>query len=314
MIRFAFRICIFLTASPFARAAVPRLSVEAMPVSVVAAPAAVAAFPAAPLPLTAAASAPSILAAPSLEAAPAPVTAAPAPAGAGRSVAPRDRDFSSWTLPKEDSGNLTFRDSWFRSARLWDGADPARLLGEGAMGSVFVHPSRPDAIVKVARTGYAEAAGQYMAPDDEVILAYEDYDLDRLAALGAAPRPLSRLTISGRPASVRERIYGRTVSGLARRGLFGPRELSLVHELIRRIAAGGLTARDMNLGNIMIGRRGGDAEERAWLVDTLGVHAREGTDAQRREEMLAEPVPWLAINGFGLARPLGRMLDANAGR
>lgn len=252
---------------------------------------------------------------PSLPAAAVPVSAPSAvPSAAAASLPaahPRDWQFHTWSHPpKEATPGWKFRDLPFFSAKLFDGSRAAEPLGAGAMGSVFAHPTRPDAVVKIARSGYADAAGQAMAPDDETVLAYEDYDLDRLAALGAAPRTLARVEVSGRPGSVRERVYGRTVASLKRAGAFGPREKELVQGLLTRIAEGGFVARDMNLGNILIGRRAGDAEDRAYLVDALGVFEGKGDAAARRAEMLAEPVPWLAWNGFGLARPLSRMLES----
>jgi hypothetical protein len=251
--------------------------------------------------------------APALTAAPAasvPFAPAPNPVAVPASVAhPREWKFSTWTPPaKEETPGWKFRDWPFLSARLFDGGRSVETLGAGAMGSVFVHPTRPHAVVKMARAGYKDAVC-CMAPDDESILQYEDYDLDRLAALDAAPKTLARVQVSGQPGSVRERIYGRTVGSLRRRGAFGADERAMVHDLLRRIAEGGFVARDLNLGNIMIGRRAGDAQDRAWLVDALGVFVRDGLPAVRLAEMLAEPVPWLAWNGFGLSRPLSRMLD-----
>lgn len=225
---------------------------------------------------------------------------------------PSTWDFTRWreTLPAEDASRWSFQTSWFRAARLFDGAFHAKPLGEGAMGSVFVHPTDSDKIVKVARAGYKDAAGEYFAPDDETVLAYEDYDLSRLAAVGAAPKTLARAAVSGRPASVRERVRGFTVDELKRRGAFGEREKALVHELLDRIADAGFTARDLNLGNIVIGRIRG-TEERAWLVDTLGVSVRDDLDADgRKKEMLESAVPWIAVRGFGLGRPLAKALDA----
>ncbi|HXT00888.1 MAG TPA: CPBP family glutamic-type intramembrane protease [Elusimicrobiota bacterium] len=333
MRRHAF-LAILLAAAPRAQAALPRVTLEAAPVtasagSAVAAVLAPSLSPAvSPSALTAAAFtplafaapsapsfAPAMAAAPALAASPAALAPdAPAPAPVEPAAEPRRWSFGRWSLPKEDASAWSFRDSWIFSAKLWDGAERARSLGAGEMGSVFVHPSRPDAVVKVARRGYAEAAGQYMS-DDETELSFEDYDLARLAALGAAPKPLSRVTVSGRPASVRERIYGETVRQLARRGAFKPRERDLVQDLLKRIADGGFAARDLNLGNIMIGRRGEDSEERAYLVDTLGLRIDPSLDgAARLADMLAEPVPWIAFKGLGLARPLGRMLDAKVNR
>ncbi|MDE2490051.1 MAG: CPBP family intramembrane metalloprotease, partial [Elusimicrobia bacterium] len=129
------------------------------------------------------------------------------------------------------------------------------------------------------------------------------------------PRPLARATASGRPASVRERIHGRTVAALRRDGAFGVRERALVDELIGRIAGAGFVARDLNLGNIMIGRRAGETDRRAWLVDALGVfESPEKTVEERRDEMLADPVPFVAVRGVGLSQPLSRALDAAARR
>lgn len=255
----------------------------------------------------------------SLPESPAPSAAAPesgavaAPAAAAASMPehPRDWDFGRWreSFPTEDASSWKFGGGWFAAAKLWDGWRRAAPVGEGAMGSVFVHPWDSEKVVKVARPGYADSAGQFMS-DDETVLSYEDYDLARLAAVGAAPKPLARLTVSGRPASARERVRGFTVAELKRDGRFGERERALVHDLLERIADGGFVARDLNLGNIVIGRVDG-SRERAWLVDALGVAVRDDLDAAgRKAEMLAEPVPWIAVRGFGLGRPLSKALDS----
>ena len=308
--------------APAGVAAVPR-GYSSLSLGALAAPPLSASFSVAPSPYAAAApisaaGAPAALlpaAAASVPDAALPPSAAERPAAESPVTAsavehPVDRNVGRWSLPKSEEGAAwRFRDLPFLSARLWDGSRAAPEAGAGAMGSVFVHPSRPDSVVKVARRGYADASGDFMSSDEDA-LDFEDRDLARLAALGASPRPLARLTISGRPASERERVYGSTVARLKKLRAFGPREHWLVHQLLGRIAEGGYVARDLNLGNIMIGRRGGDPLERAWLVDTLGVSSRPELDAQGRKAlMLAEPVPWLAIQGLGLARPLGRMLD-----
>ncbi|MFI5348289.1 MAG: CPBP family intramembrane glutamic endopeptidase [Elusimicrobiota bacterium] len=224
---------------------------------------------------------------------------------------PRDWEYGRWRLPRSAEGAAwRFRDFLIAGSRLWDGSKNVRELGSGIMGTVFVHPSRPDAVVKIARRGYADAMGNYMAPDDETALDHEDFYLARLAAVGAAPRPLARLRISGRPASERERIYGSTLAQLKSARLFGAREHALVQALLDRIAEGGFIAYDLNFGNIMIGRRDGDRQERAWLVDTLGVSLNHTlTTAGRKAHMLAADVPWLVFKGFGVARPLAWMLD-----
>lgn len=223
---------------------------------------------------------------------------------------PDSWEFVHWKLETVETPDWTFRDRLFRPRRLRAGAVEAQPIAEGAAGSTFVHPFEEHQIVKMARSGYKDAIGQSLAPDDETVLDYEDFDLARLAALGAAPRPLARIHVSGQPGSVRERIYGRTIGSLRHNGRYGPRERALAYELLTRIAEGGFVARDLNLGNLMIGRRAQDAHDQAWVVDTLGVFVDHETDAAGRlAQMLSEKVAWIAWNGFGLGRPLSRMLE-----
>lgn len=244
------------------------------------------------------------------EAARAPeVVASEAPAAEATEPA-KASAYERWSLPKSAEGAAwRFRDLPFFGSRLWDGARKIQELGAGAMGTVFAHPTRHASVVKVARAGYADSTGDFMSTDEEA-LDFEDHALAQLAAHDAAPKPLARLTVSGRPASERERIFGDTVARMKLDGRFGRQERGMVQYLLERVAAGGYVARDLNLGNIMIGTREGDWRRSAWIVDTLGVEERpELDDAGRVAEMLDSPVPWIAYQGLGLHRPLSRALD-----
>lgn len=143
-----------------------------------------------------------------------------------------------------------------------------RMIGGGSEGTVFAHPLNPSLVVKVAESQSARG------------LDRQDEELESLARIGAAPRPLARLDIEGYPASVRERIVGRTLDGGG-----DAAELELARKLTEDIARAGWVAGDYQPSNIMIGRRNGRGPVRAWMVDPL--MSRERPDLSEGERFSA---------------------------
>ena len=161
------------------------------------------------------------------------------------------------------------------------GGDPV-FLGQGDLGAVYVHPKEDGAVVKIA----------VFAPETVLFhtITYEEATtLDaevgrRVAAAGAGPRVLGTGTISGRPAIVKERVFGDTLEELIRARKFGEEEYRLVLEMLDRMADGRVRVRSLRPPNIMIGRTKLNPERRAYVVDggeLLPVGSEETHDALR---------------------------------
>ena len=73
--------------------------------------------------------------------------------------------------------------------------------------------------------------------------------------------------MSGRPALVKERIYGDTVEAILENNAFSAEDHGLLEDLFLRIARAGVYFFDVRPGNVMIGRTLLDPVRRAYLVD-----------------------------------------------
>jgi hypothetical protein len=142
----------------------------------------------------------------------------------------------------------------------------AAPLGRGAFGLVHPHPSVEGAVIKIDLPRNAR-------PEDLTPAASRArVELDRAAAeeaalVGAGPRVLGGGFVGGRPALVKERVYGATVAELLASGRFGPEEHALVEALFETLAESGKLFFDVGPDNVMIGRTLADARVRAYLAD-----------------------------------------------
>ena len=82
---------------------------------------------------------------------------------------------------------------------------------------------------------------------------------------------LGRAIIKPTAVSLRERIYGKTLTELEGAREYGPAEDALVEELVERLAKVGYTVIDMRFVNIMIGTTKSDSRRRAYIVDLNGL-------------------------------------------
>ena len=194
-----------------------------------------------------------------------------------KTVSPIFARFQMGKLPHEDLSCWRLSQRWLGGPVLSDGTRRLEWLGSGTFGDVFVHPHRPEAVVKVLRNTVAKEVNP-MSRDDSM-LESEDLGLAEVAKAGAAPMPLAHATIDGHSASVRERIFGHTVAELGRRRQFGPGEYKLVRRMIDIIASAGLEGEDLKLDNLMIGHRATNERRQAWFVDPLTVHVKSPSDS-----------------------------------
>jgi len=153
----------------------------------------------------------------------------------------------------------------FKNGRLKQGKKKLDFLGAGAFGAVHVHPTIDGTVVKTVDFDFA--ALLFGNPDAGKKAVEEEAMARRLAELDIGPRFLGKGAVSGRPTSVRERVYGRTVESLMEDRRFGAEELALVDDLLRRMAKARIRVDDLQPRNIMLGTTLLDGRRRAYLVD-----------------------------------------------
>ncbi|MBI3564802.1 MAG: hypothetical protein HY079_06370, partial [Elusimicrobia bacterium] len=203
------------------------------------------------------------------------------------------------------------------AAFLFDGAAPARVampdgaaldgedlvaaggrsvpkLGRGFFGIVHPHPDVEGAVVK---TDLPRKVGVLGEPPSmaEFRISRDRRTTLEAARVGAGPRLLGEGSVGGRPALVKERVYGDTVARLLEEGRFGGADHALVEELFLRIARSGITFVDIRPENVMLGRTLADPRRRAWLIDGGEAHAPRraesaGDHAERLFGILREMV------------------------
>ncbi len=177
------------------------------------------------------------------------------------------------------------------------GKRPA-FLGRGSFGVVQDHPAVPGAIVKTVAISF-EAALMNLDAEPGKVAAQEERTARTLERAGAGPRYMGRNLIDGVPVSVRERVYGETMSKMIYERRFTQDDAALVRALAVRVAAAGVLPNDLKPANVMIGRTLLDPERRAYVVDG-GIFAKEGRPVSV-EEILNYPV----IIGAGFIRDVG---------
>ena len=215
----------------------------------------------------------------------------------------------SLSIQRDDASTWQFKDPWYGAARLWDGVRPIEKLGSGTYGTVFVHPTRPHAVLKIGRKGFSNLESGDPA-NDESTMDRDDSELWHLAEIGVSPHPLARSTVSGRAASARERIYGWTLEELGRRGDFSSRQYAMVAHMLHEIAGQGFVVNDFNLSNVMIGRSATQPTPRAWLLDPYRVYdAANWTVRQRYEQMMADPLKLDSLFIFDLTETFREALE-----
>lgn len=182
--------------------------------------------------------------------------------------------------------------SWSREQPRLSGL-PLHLLGRGEFGVVFVHPADPSLTVKMMADNvdspYRTIAGHRSRQDMDLDAREEAKGAALLAQAGAGPRltavtriphraaPLLRRLAAwfgasepdfGRPALVKERVFGEHLDNLYDAGPPLPGHQRMVLDLARRIDDAGLVASDLRPANIMIGTTAADPVQKAWLVDS----------------------------------------------
>lgn len=146
---------------------------------------------------------------------------------------------------------------------LWQGRRLAPL-GRGAFGVVHAHPEVDGAVVKIDSPRQGDDGGIGAA---RARLAFDAKSIHDAESAGLGPRLLGAGLVDGRPALVKERVYGETVTRLLEGGAFGPEEHSLLEALALRAARGAGRFVDVGPDNVMIGRTLADPARRAFLTD-----------------------------------------------
>jgi hypothetical protein len=139
-------------------------------------------------------------------------------------------------------------------------------LGRGFFAFVHPHPEVEGAVIKTDLPRGLKPMGE----SPGIAEARMDRDRETAEAAAAAdvgPRLLGAGTVGGRPALVKERVYGPTVQELLDEGRFTAEDHALVEEMFARAARAGLSFADPRAENVMIGRTLTDPRVRAYLVD-----------------------------------------------
>jgi hypothetical protein len=161
-----------------------------------------------------------------------------------------------------------------------------RRLGQGTIGSIDIHPTRPGLIVKTIDPNLDQLIFGASVPEakEADFLAAEV-----LAKAGVGPQVLGTALVDGRHVSVRERIFGETMRDLVWDKKFGLAEEALVLDMVKRMAAANVLVGDMKPENIMIGHTEKDPTLRAWFVDGgLVEEMPEGLDQAARERKILD--------------------------
>lgn len=197
-----------------------------------------------------------------------------APAGTDPSVqelahsAKTDPAFAGWFdggaaaavgRPLELDGLTIRRGVWRR------GEDKLERLGQGEFGFVDVHPAIDGAVMKTVQHSAELQMMSNQSP--KTTAAGEKTSAELLSSIDAGPRWFGGGVHQGRLVSVRERVYGDTLSSLFREGRFGPDDETQVLDLLRRMSGAGVMTNDLRDSNIMIGRTLLDPRRRAYVVD-----------------------------------------------
>lgn len=197
---------------------------------------------------------------------------------------------------------------------LFAGGRRIPALGRGAFGVVHPHPDVEGAVVK---TDLPRGPASLDGPPGLAEWRVErDAATAREAArIGAGPRVLGFGSVGGRPALVKERVYGRSVHALLEAGDFGPEDHALLEDLFLRIARSGISFFDARPENVMIGRTLANPARRAYLVDGGEVVAPKPgaspVDAMERlfgvlRQLTHDPGLLARFDAVHFARPLPR--------
>lgn len=152
-----------------------------------------------------------------------------------------------------------------RKGSVWHKAGKIlKRLGQGTIGYVDVHPTRPGLIVKTISPSLDQA---FMGLSIEEAIQSDEKAAQVLADAGVGPRVLGARVIDKRRVTVRERILGSTMRELTEQRAFGPEEERLVLDMARRMAAKNVLVSDLKPENIMLGTTERDGERKAYFVD-----------------------------------------------
>ncbi len=205
-----------------------------------------------------------------------------------QSDVPNPQQLESLYDDDSPAGRLGLDDLSIKGGKWRTGGRVLSRAGQGSIGFVDVHPTRPGLVVKTIDPSLDQLLGGLTV--DEAI-KHDDHSAAVLADAGVGPRVLGRTTIDGRRLSVRERIFGKTMRDLITDHAFGAEEEALVLDIVARMAAKNILETDLKPENIMLGTTERDGVRRAWFVDggVVEAFAPGLDDAARVQKLLDYP-------------------------
>lgn len=152
-----------------------------------------------------------------------------------------------------------------RDELLFHSGKKMTLLGKGGFGAVYVHPVHEDVVLKLLAIQLDAALfGSQSAQD----VFREDIRVtEKLAQVGAGPHLLGTISVDGRPATVKERVFGDTVESLFFERRMTPADVELIREMLIKMAEAGYHLNDLRLPNMMIGTTRTNPTRQAYLID-----------------------------------------------
>lgn len=152
-----------------------------------------------------------------------------------------------------------------RNEKLFFNDEKMNLLGKGQYGAVYVHPVHEDAVLKLLNIQVDAMLFSSQSAQD---VFQEDIRVTKkLAQAGAGPCLLGTVCIDGRPATVKERVFGDTAETLFFERRLTEDDVELIRQMLMKMAQTGYHLNDLRLPNMMLGTTHANPTRQAYLID-----------------------------------------------